>query len=72
MPFLRLKEIREMSHEKRAERLVELHTELSRLRAMARVGGSTDNPSKSREIKRAIARIMTIESEGRTRVKAEQ
>ena len=63
MPFIRLKEIREMSSEKRVEKLNELRDELSRLRALTRVGGSIENPSRIREIKRAIARILTIDNE---------
>ena len=63
MPFLRLKEIRDMSSEKRAEKLSELQVELSRLRAMIKVGGSVENPHRVREIRRAISRILTIENE---------
>jgi large subunit ribosomal protein L29 len=63
MPFLRLKEIRDMSSEKRAEKLIELRAELSRLRAMINVGGSIENPSRVREIRKAVARILTVENE---------
>jgi len=65
MPFLRLKEIREISSEKRVEKLVELRIELSRLRAMIAVGGSIENPSRVKEIKKAIARILTVENENK-------
>lgn len=63
MPFLRLKEIREMSHDKKMEKLNELRTELSRLRSTIKVGGSTENPSRVRELKKAVARILTVENE---------
>ena len=63
MPFIKLKEIREMSPEKRDEKLSELRVELSRLKAMIKVGGSIENPSRVREIKRAIARILTVQNE---------
>ena len=69
MPFIRLKEIREMSKEKRIDKLNELRGELSRLRAMIKVGGSIENSSRVREIKRAIARILTVENEERIKVK---
>ena len=69
MPFIRLKEIREMSSEKRAARLIELQGELSRIRAMIKVGGSIENPSRVKEIKKAIARLLTIENEERAGVK---
>lgn len=63
MPFLRLKEIREMSPEKRVEKLTELRTELRRLTSMIKAGGSIDNPSGMKEIRKAIARILTVQSE---------
>lgn len=66
MPFIRLKEIREMSSEKRVEKLNELQAELARLRAMIKVGGSIENPSRVKELKRAVARILTVEKEERT------
>jgi len=72
MPFLRIKEIRELSLDKRTERLNELRSELSRLRAMVKVGGSIENPSRIREIKRAVARILTVETEKRTGAKVKE
>jgi len=72
MPFLRLKEIREMSSEKRTEKLNELRVELSRLRTMIKVGGSIENPSRVRELKRAMARILTVENEERIKVSVEK
>ncbi len=70
MPFIRLKEIRELSSEKRVEKLNELQGELSRLRAMIKVGGSIENPSRISEIKKAIARLLTVENEARAGVNA--
>jgi len=63
MPFLTAKEIRGMSVEQRAERLSELRAELSKLRTMWKAGGALENPSRIREIRRAIARILTVENE---------
>ena len=63
MPFLRLQEMREMSNEERREKLVELQTELRKLTSMTKSGGSIDNPSRIKELKKAIARILTIQSE---------
>jgi len=63
MPFLRVKEIREMSPEKRITKLEELRTEFSKLKAMNKAGGAVENPSRIKEIRRAIARIMTIQNE---------
>jgi large subunit ribosomal protein L29 len=63
MPIIRVKEIREMSHEERVKKLQELRTELLRLRTMVKAGGSVENPARIRELRKAIARILTIENE---------
>ena len=63
MPFLKSKEIREMQVEKRVERLEELQTELSKLRATIKSGGAIENPARIRQLRRAIARIITIQNE---------
>jgi len=63
MPILRIKDIRAMSSEDRKKKIVELQTELARLRTMVRAGGSIENPSRIRELRKAIARILTIETE---------
>ncbi len=63
MPFLTSMEIRKMSEEKKTERLSELRAELSKLRTLSKAGGAFENPSRIREIRRAIARILTIQNE---------
>jgi large subunit ribosomal protein L29 len=63
VPFLRLTSIREMNSAEREERLRELKVELSQLRAMIRAGGALENPSRVKEIRRAIARVMTVQNE---------
>ncbi len=63
MPIIRLKEIREMSHENRLKKLGELQTELMRLKTMVKAGGSVENPARVRELRKTIARILTISSE---------
>jgi large subunit ribosomal protein L29 len=65
MPILRIKDVQDMSSEERKEKIVELRTELARLRTMVKAGGSVDNPSRIRELRKTIARILTIETEGR-------
>lgn len=69
MPFIRLREIREMSPEKRREKLAEFRTELSRLKSMVKAGGAIENPSRIREIKRAITRILTVKNEEKNKIK---
>jgi large subunit ribosomal protein L29 len=52
-----------MSPEKRKEKITEFRTELARLRTMVAAGGAIDNPAQIRELRKAIARILTIEAE---------
>jgi large subunit ribosomal protein L29 len=66
MPILRLKDIRDMSSDDRRKKLIELKTELVRLKTMVKAGGSIDNPAKVRELRKAIARVLTIENEMKT------
>jgi large subunit ribosomal protein L29 len=63
MPILRIKEIRDMSSENRKKRLGELRTELVRLKTMIRAGGTVENPARLKQLRRAIARVLTIERE---------
>ncbi len=63
MPILRKKDIRAMSSEDRGKKIVELRTELVRLKTMVKAGGSIDNPSRIRELRKTIARLVTIENE---------
>ena len=65
MPILRMREIAEMSPEAREKRLAELRSELMRLRGAVHAGGAVENPSKIRQMRRAIARIVTVENEVR-------
>ena len=63
MPLLRIKDARAMSSEDRMKRLDELRTELSRLRTMTKAGGGVENTSRIRELRKAIARLLTVEHE---------
>lgn len=63
MAILRKKEIRAMSPEDRRNKTIELRTELVRLRTMVKAGGSIENPSRIRELRKTIARLLTIENE---------
>jgi large subunit ribosomal protein L29 len=63
MAILRLKDIRDMSSDQRMAKVNEFRTELARLRTMIAAGGSIDNPSQIRELRKTIARILTIEAE---------
>jgi large subunit ribosomal protein L29 len=63
MPILRVKEIRDMPPEERTKKLGELRTELLRLKTMIKAGGTVEDPSRIRELRKTIARILTIENE---------
>jgi len=63
MPFISAKEIRALTEEQRAQRMLELRAELSKMRTMSSAGGALENPSRIRELRKAIARILTIENE---------
>jgi large subunit ribosomal protein L29 len=63
MPILRVKEIRDMPQEERKKKLGELRTELVRLKTMINAGGAIENPSRIKELRKTIARILTIENE---------
>ena len=72
MPILRKREIRQMMPEERAKRLNELRTELVRLRTTVAAGGTMENPARIREIRRTIARILTIENEQKKKEASEK
>ena len=72
MPLVRVKEIREMSTEDRAKRLNELRTELLRLKTMVRAGGTVENPARVRALRKAIAGILTIETEDKLKIRKPQ
>ena len=60
---LRMKSIREMSPKERERTLVELRAELVRLKTMVEAGGAVENPARIQEIRKTIARILTVENE---------
>lgn len=60
MAVLRPSEIRDMNIEEMKAKLRELREELARSYATAAAGGSLENPARIRELRRAIARVLTI------------
>lgn len=69
MPILRMRDIRDLSPKERERRLTQLRTELIRLRTMVEAGGAVENPARIRELRRTIARILTVENEERKEAK---
>ena len=63
MSIFRTEEIRRMSEKERNEELESLMKDLLQERGVIATGGSSDNPGRVGEIRRAIARIKTVQSE---------
>ena len=66
MPILRMSEIRSMSREEREKKLSELRVELMKLKTKVKAKGSIEDPSRLREIRKTIARILTVQKEEET------
>lgn len=59
MAVLKKRQVKEMNDADLKKRLNELKIELSKERGQIAIGGSPSNPGRVREIKKAIARILT-------------
>jgi large subunit ribosomal protein L29 len=62
MPILRKREISRLLPDERQKKLRELRTELGKVRTTVESGGRIENPARIREIRRAIARLLTVET----------
>jgi large subunit ribosomal protein L29 len=63
MTILYPEEIRDMTPPEREAELEELETELLNARAVQAAGGAPENPGRISELRKAIARIKTIQGE---------
>ena len=63
MTVLHPAEIRDMTPAEREAELDELETELLNAKAVQAAGGAPENPGRIGELKKAIARIKTIQRE---------
>jgi len=63
MARLTPKDIRDLTPIERQKRLEELYDEMSSIRVEVATGGGTENPYRIRNVRRAIARILTIQRE---------
>jgi len=61
--------MKQMLPDERSKKLKELAAELTRLRTTVASGGTVENPSRIREIKKTIARILTMDNEEKLKVK---
>lgn len=67
MTIIHVKDIRAMSSVERRQKLLEFQNELVKMKAIVKSGGAIENPGRIRELRRAIARILTVEREERIR-----
>lgn len=63
MTVIHVEEIRDMTPAERTAELDDLETELLNARAVKAAGGAPENPGRIKELKKAIARIKTIQGE---------
>ncbi|MBV0901626.1 50S ribosomal protein L29 [Haloarcula salina] len=63
MTVLHVQEVRDMTPAERESELDELKTELLNARAVQAAGGAPENPGRIKELKKAIARIKTVQRE---------
>ncbi len=63
MTLLHPAEIRDMTPAEREDELADMRTELLNERAVIAAGGAPENPGRIPELRRAIARIKTIQRE---------
>jgi large subunit ribosomal protein L29 len=69
---MRIEEVRDLNSEQRTKRLGEFKTELVRLKTMIKAGGMVENPARIKQLRRAIAQILTIEHEQKMKPKTKQ
>jgi large subunit ribosomal protein L29 len=60
---LRPRDIRRLTAAEREKKLEELYNELSSIRIQTATGGGTENPYRSKNVRKSIARILTIQRE---------
>lgn len=67
---IKAEEIRTWSDAERKKRLTDLRHELLTLRSIHTGGGVRDNPSKPKQLRRAIARILTVMNEKKNEIES--
>ncbi|MCX6819015.1 MAG: 50S ribosomal protein L29 [Candidatus Aenigmarchaeota archaeon] len=65
MAIIKIKKIREMSDKELDEKLRELRLELSKEQASSEIGGTVKSPGRMKELRKTIARILTIKAKRR-------
>ena len=62
MAILRKREMKQMLPEERKKKVSELRAELTTIRTSVKSGGTVENPSRVKELRRTIARLLTAEN----------
>ena len=60
---MKIKEARKLDKDKQEKKLKELKLELLKERGNIEMGGNVKNPGRIREIRKSIARLLTIKKE---------
>jgi large subunit ribosomal protein L29 len=63
--------MKQMLPEERKKKISELRAELTTIRTSVKSGGTVDNPSRVRELRRTVARLLTAENTPTTLEEAE-
>ena len=71
MEILRKREMKQMLPEERKKKISELRAELTTIRTSVKSGGTVENPSRVRELRRTVARLLTAENTPTTIEEAE-
>ncbi len=71
MAILRKREMKQMLPEERKKKISELRAELTTIRTSVKSGGTVENPSRVRELRRTVARLLTAENTPTTLEEAE-
>jgi large subunit ribosomal protein L29 len=71
LAILRKREMKQMLPEERKKKISELRAELTTIRTSVKSGGTVDNPSRVRELRRTVARLLTAENTPTTLEEAE-
>lgn len=71
MAILRKRDIAQLLPEERRKKVSELRAELTTIRTQVKSGGTVDNPARVRELRRTVARLLTLEnSKGQSKEKS--
>jgi large subunit ribosomal protein L29 len=66
LAVLRKREIKQMLPEERTKKISELRAELTSIRTQVKSGGTVENPSRVKELRRTVARLLTAQNTATT------